>query len=64
MKTVLRFRFDYGRIVPWVRKDDGELRAVAGPDGVLLRTPVQRMARTKAPLRSSPSARATVFHSS
>lgn len=41
MKTILRFRFDYGRIVPWVRKDDGELRAVAGPDGLSLRTPVQ-----------------------
>jgi len=41
MKTVLRFRFDYGRIVPWVTNKNEELRAVAGPDGVCLRTPVQ-----------------------
>src|SRR5205807_1097261 len=33
--------FGYGAIVPWVtRLDDGTLRAVAGPDMVLLRTPV------------------------
>ncbi|MBK8176674.1 MAG: glycoside hydrolase family 15 protein [Rhodospirillales bacterium] len=41
MKTALRFRFDYGRIIPWVRKEDGQLRAVAGPDGLSLRTPVR-----------------------
>ena len=34
-------RFDYGAIVPWVtRLDDGTLRAIAGPDMVVLRTPV------------------------
>ena len=34
-------RFGYGAIVPWVtRLDDGTLRAVAGPDMVALRTPV------------------------
>ena len=34
-------RFGYGAIVPWVtRLDDGTLRAVAGPDMVVLRTPV------------------------
>lgn len=34
-------RFGYGATVPWVRKlGDGTLRAVAGPDMVLLRTPV------------------------
>src|SRR5262245_2989653 len=38
MELVLRF--DYGRIVPWVtRLDDGRLRAVAGPDMVMLDTP-------------------------
>ena len=37
----LVLRFGYGAIVPWVtRLEDGTLRAVAGPDMVLLRTPV------------------------
>lgn len=35
-------RFGYGAQVPWVtRADDGALHAVAGPDRVVLRTPVQ-----------------------
>jgi GH15 family glucan-1,4-alpha-glucosidase len=34
-------RFNYGSTVPWVRKlGDGTLRAIAGPDMVVLRTPV------------------------
>jgi GH15 family glucan-1,4-alpha-glucosidase len=38
MKLVLRF--DYGRSVPWVtRLQDGALRAIAGPDMVVLHTP-------------------------
>ena len=41
MRMELIIRFDYGSIVPWVRCLDGVLRAVAGPDAVLLRTPVQ-----------------------
>src|SRR5215831_15401837 len=42
MGTKLVVRFGYGAIVPWVtRLDDGTLRAVAGPDMVVLRTPVQ-----------------------
>jgi GH15 family glucan-1,4-alpha-glucosidase len=37
----LVLRFGYGAIVPWVTSlEDGTLRAVAGPDMVLLRTPV------------------------
>jgi GH15 family glucan-1,4-alpha-glucosidase len=40
METVLRFRFGYGQIVPWVMRGDGVIRAVAGPDSVCLRTPV------------------------
>ncbi len=41
MCTELVLRFGYGAIVPWVtRLDDGTLRAVAGPDMVVLRTPV------------------------
>ena len=41
MTSELILRFGYGAIVPWVtRLDDGTLRAIAGPDMVLLRTPV------------------------
>ncbi len=37
MRSELVLRFDYGAIVPWVtRLDDGRLRAVAGPDMVVL----------------------------
>ena len=36
----LRVRFDYGSIVPWVRRVDGAWRAVAGPDAMCLYTPV------------------------
>ena len=41
MGVELVLRFGYGAIVPWVRKlGDGTLRAIAGPDMVVLRTPV------------------------
>jgi GH15 family glucan-1,4-alpha-glucosidase len=41
MRTELLMRFDYGSIVPWVRRMDGNARiAVAGPDALCLRTPV------------------------
>ncbi len=41
MNTELILRFGYGAIVPWVtRLEDGALRAIAGPDMVILRTPV------------------------
>jgi GH15 family glucan-1,4-alpha-glucosidase len=40
MRTELVIRFDYGALVPWVtRLDDGSLRAIEGPDMVVLRTP-------------------------
>ena len=42
MRTELVLRFDYGLTVPWVtRLADGTLRAIAGPDMVLLHTPVE-----------------------
>jgi GH15 family glucan-1,4-alpha-glucosidase len=42
MHTELVMRFDYGSIVPWVRHtDDQTLVAIAGPDGLVLRTPVE-----------------------
>ena len=35
-------RFDYGRTVPWVtREDNGTIRAIAGPHQLLLSSPVQ-----------------------
>ena len=41
LRTELSLRFDYGRTVPWVnRLPDGALRAIAGPDLVVLHTPV------------------------
>ncbi|MFF8376785.1 glycoside hydrolase family 15 protein [Streptomyces sp. NPDC015661] len=38
MTSVLRLRFDYGSIVPWVRRADGHRVAIAGPDSVWLRS--------------------------
>ena len=40
MRMQLRGRFDYGHVVPWVYREDGDLVAVAGPDAAWLRTPV------------------------
>ncbi len=40
MKTDLVIRFDYGAIVPWVRRMPRGLRAVAGPDTLFLYTAV------------------------
>ncbi|MGP4045755.1 glycoside hydrolase family 15 protein [Streptomyces sp. 2A115] len=34
MRSALRMRFSYGRVVPWVHKHDGRTVAVAGPDSV------------------------------
>ncbi len=40
MRSELRLRFDYGRVVPWVRHYAGQMRAIAGPDAVRLASPV------------------------
>jgi GH15 family glucan-1,4-alpha-glucosidase len=40
MKSELVIRFDYGSIVPWVRRVDGGTHAVSGPDALWLHTPV------------------------
>lgn len=40
MRMDLALRFDYGKVVPWVQRDDGGVTAIAGPDAVHLRTPV------------------------
>jgi GH15 family glucan-1,4-alpha-glucosidase len=46
MRVDLRLRFDYGSIVPWMHRPDGEgaagrLVGVAGPDSVWIDTPVE-----------------------
>ncbi len=40
MHMSLRLRFDYGHVVPWVRRGEDGISAIAGPDAVWLRTPV------------------------
>jgi GH15 family glucan-1,4-alpha-glucosidase len=39
MSSELVIRFDYGHIVPWVRRVDNARVVVAGPDGLCFRTP-------------------------
>jgi GH15 family glucan-1,4-alpha-glucosidase len=41
MQTELIIRFDYGQMIPWVRRRDDALEAIAGADGLVLRTPVE-----------------------
>ena len=41
------FRFDYGSIVPWVRRRAHGLRAVAGPDAIVLRTAIELAGKDK-----------------
>jgi len=38
MEMELTIRFGYGQVVPWVRRSDGTLTAVAGPDALSLWT--------------------------
>ncbi|MCG3202107.1 MAG: Trehalase [Gammaproteobacteria bacterium] len=45
MEMELVIRFDYGSIVPWVRRLDGGIVATAGPDSLELRTPVATRGR-------------------
>jgi GH15 family glucan-1,4-alpha-glucosidase len=41
MLADLVIRFDYGRLVPWVRRQDGALTAIGGPDALCLRGDVE-----------------------
>jgi GH15 family glucan-1,4-alpha-glucosidase len=41
MRSELIIRFDFGRIVPWVRRIDHARLAIAGPDALCFRTPVE-----------------------
>ncbi len=45
MAMELAIRFEYGSVVPWVRKEDDGLAAVAGPDALRLRTAVPTRGR-------------------
>lgn len=40
MKMELVVRYDYGKVIPWVRQVDDTIRATAGPDTLELRTRV------------------------
>ena len=59
MRMELVIRFDYGAIVPWVRRLDDDTRvAIAGPDALALRTPSPvrgENLRTVASSRSRPA---------
>lgn len=37
----LVIRFDYGTTVPWVRREDGGIKAIAGPNALVLHTDVK-----------------------
>jgi GH15 family glucan-1,4-alpha-glucosidase len=41
LEMELIIRFDYGQVVPWVRQEHGGVEAIAGPDGLILRTPIK-----------------------
>src|ERR1700722_8837104 len=40
MRMELAIRFDYGSLIPWVRKGTGGISAVAGPNGLVVRSSV------------------------
>ncbi len=48
MTSQLRMRFDYGSVVPWVRRTDGLTQAVAGPDALAFRSDVPHKGRRMA----------------
>src|SRR5438874_30840 len=41
LRMELIIRFDYGNVVPWVRKCGDGLEAIAGPNALVLRTPIE-----------------------
>ena len=48
MDCLLRMRLGYGQIIPWVRRVEGRIVAVAGPDSLWLDTPVTLTGRNLA----------------
>ncbi|HJZ86583.1 MAG TPA: trehalase-like domain-containing protein, partial [Polyangia bacterium] len=47
MKLELAFRFDYGRIAPWIKWQDETPFAVAGPHALCLRAPIRPSERER-----------------
>ncbi len=56
----LVIRFGYGNVVPWVRRVDGLLTAIAGPDGLALWSPVHTHGEGLSTVATSGSPRASV----
>jgi GH15 family glucan-1,4-alpha-glucosidase len=48
MGCVLRLRLGYGQIIPWVRRVEGRIVAIAGPDSLWLDSPVPLTGRNMA----------------
>jgi GH15 family glucan-1,4-alpha-glucosidase len=48
MESVLRIRFGYGKIVPWLQRHGTAIRATAGPDSVSVTSPVRMTGRNLA----------------
>ena len=48
MRSELQMRFEYGSVVPWVRRWGNEICAVAGPDALTLRSDVAHTGREMA----------------
>jgi GH15 family glucan-1,4-alpha-glucosidase len=48
MDCTLRIRFGYGQVLPWVRRREGDIHAIAGPDSVWLDTPIALTGRNLA----------------
>jgi GH15 family glucan-1,4-alpha-glucosidase len=48
MESVLRLRFGYGKIVPWLQRHGDAIRATAGPDSVSVTSPVRMTGKNMA----------------
>ena len=48
MDCTMRIRFGYGQVLPWVRRREGSINAIAGPDAVWLDTPIALTGRNMA----------------
>jgi GH15 family glucan-1,4-alpha-glucosidase len=48
MESVLRIRFGYGKVVPWVRRSGNDIRAIAGPDSLCFHGSVRSVGQNMA----------------
>ena len=48
MESVLRLRFGYGKVIPWVRRNGTDIRAIAGPDSVCFHGSVRSIGQNMA----------------